>query len=61
MVGTKLLLFQLVHIELRSEPRDFKRRSSSSTLEVGRTVTQNFQLQVGEVSQSVTVSTANNC
>ena len=32
----------------------------SSTLEVGRTVTQNFQLQVGEVSQSVTVSTANN-
>ena len=32
----------------------------SSKLEVGRTLTQNFQLQVGEVSQSVTVSTANN-
>ena len=31
----------------------------SSTLEVGRTVTQNFQLQVGEVSQAVIVSTAN--
>lgn len=31
----------------------------SSTLEVGRTVTLNFQLRVGEVSQSVTVSTAN--
>jgi len=31
----------------------------SLTLEVGRRVTQNFQLQVGEVSQAVTVSTAN--
>src|SRR5688572_7071425 len=32
----------------------------SSTLELGRTVTLNFQLQVGEVSQTVTVSTASN-
>jgi Carboxypeptidase regulatory-like domain len=31
----------------------------SSTLEVGRRVTQNFQLKVGEVSQVVTVTTAN--
>ena len=52
MVGTKLLLFQLVHIELRSEPAGFQTQIiESSTLEVGRTVTQNFQLQVGEVSQ----------
>ena len=28
----------------------------SSTLEVGRRVTQNFQLQVGDVSQVVTVT-----
>ena len=31
----------------------------SSTLEVGRRVTQNFQLQVGDVSQVVTVTTGN--
>src|SRR5215471_15644653 len=31
----------------------------SSTLEVGRKVTQNFQLKVGDVSQAVTVTAAN--
>src|SRR5258705_4382915 len=31
----------------------------SSTLEVGRRVTQNFQLRVGDVSQVVTVTTGN--
>ena len=56
----KLPLCQLAHIGLRSEPTGFQTQIiESSTLEVGRRVTQNFQLQVGDVSQVVTVTTDN--
>ena len=40
----------------RLEPTDFKPRSSKVLLEVGRTVTQNFQLQIGDVAELITVA-----